>query len=436
LQGASAGASYEVKTVTLPLRVFDVDVCLLEGGAASQGWILVMREVTEDRQLQQRLQQQERLAAVGQLAAGIAHDFNNLLTGIIGFTYLLQKHAEMPAAAQPMLARIVTQVERGAHLVRQILDFSRSSVSQLQRLDLARFVKNASTFLQRAIPENIRIVLDVEPGEYVVLADTTRLRQVLMNLAINATEAMPAGGELRLRLSQLTLSPGARPPALEIPPGSWQVLTVSDTGTGIAAADLPRVFEPFFTTKEPGKGSGLGLAQVYGIVKQHDGYIRAESQVGSGTTVAIYLPVVTRETQRSMGVAEPVLPTPIPHGHGETVLLVEDEPAVLEVCYVLLKELGYTVLTATNGQQAMEVYTAHQAAIALVLLDLVMPEMGGEALFKALRQMNPAVKVVIMTGYPLEEEGKQLLAQGILAWVQKPPSIEQLARLISGVLAS
>jgi CheY-like chemotaxis protein len=247
---------------------------------------------------------------------------------------------------------------------------------------------------------------------------------------------MPAGGELRLRLAQLTLSPGTRQPALEIPPGTWQVLTVSDTGTGIAAADLPRVFEPFFTTKEPGKGSGLGLAQVYGIVKQHDGYIRAESQVGCGTTMAIYLPVMPWEKQRPVDVAEPVLATPIPHGNGETVLLVEDEPAVLEVCYALLQELGYAVLTATNGQQAMAVYTTHQATIALVLLDLVMPEMGGEELFHALRQLNPAVKVVIMTGYPLEEEGKQLLAQGILAWVQKPPSIEQLARLISGVLAS
>jgi signal transduction histidine kinase/CheY-like chemotaxis protein len=411
------GLYHEVEAHRPPYRVFEVAVRSLEIGPESGGWVLVLRDVTEERQVQERVQQQERLAAVGQLAAGIAHDFNNLLTGIIGFADMLQKRPDMPEPARARLGRIVEQGERGAHLVRQILDFSRTSVSQLLPLNLIPFLKEATRFLERTIPENIRIVLDIEPGEYVVRADPTQIQQVLTNLAVNAWDAMPAEGELKLRLSHFTRQPGQRPPCFGMPLGEWEVLSVSDSGTGIPADVLPRIFEPFFTTKEPGKGTGLGLAQVYGIVKQHEGYISAESREGEGTTFAIYLPTLATRTKTP----KTEDPEDMPRGHGETVLLVEDEPAVLEVGTAILEELGYRVLTAINGQ-------------ALVLMDMVMPEMGGVQLFYALRELNPVVKAVMTTGYPLEEEGKQLLGQGILAWLQKPMRPAQLAQIVSRAL--
>jgi signal transduction histidine kinase/ActR/RegA family two-component response regulator len=424
------GLYHEVEAGIPSYRVFEVAVRSLEIGPESGGWVLVLRDVTEERQLQERVQQQERLAAVGQLAAGIAHDFNNLLTGIIGFADILQKRPDMPEPARARLGRIVEQGERGAYLVRQILDFSRTSVSQLLPLNLIPFLKEATRFLERTIPENIRIALDIEPGEYVVRADPTQIQQILTNLAVNAWDAMLAEGELKLRLSHFTRQPGQRPPCFGMPPGEWEVLSVSDSGTGIPADALPRIFEPFFTTKEPGKGTGLGLAQVYGIVKQHEGYISAESRDGEGTTFAIYLP--TLATRTTIPPAED--PEDMPRGHGETVLLVEDEPAVLEVGTAILEELGYQVLTATNGHRALEVYAAHQDEIALVLMDMVMPEMGGVQLFHALRELYPAVKAVMTTGYPLEEEGKQLLGQGILAWLQKPMKPAQLAQIVSRAL--
>ena len=424
------GLFHEVEAEGPPYRVFEVETRGMVNKPESPGWVLVLRDVTEDRQVQERVQQQERLAAVGQLAAGIAHDFNNLLTGIIGFADILHKRQDIPEDARAKLTRILRQGERGAHLVRQILDFSRTSISQLLPLDLVPFLREATKFLERTIPEHIGIALHIDPGEYIVHADPPQIQQVLTNLAVNAWGAMPAGGRLTLRLSHFTRRLGERPPCLGMPPGEWVVLSMRDTGTGISPRILPRIFEPFFTTKEPGKGTGLGLAQVYGIVKQHQGYIHADSQEGTGTTMTMYFPAVEQSPQ---GVPKRA-PDEMPHGHGETILLVEDEPIVLEVCSITLEHLGYYVLTATNGQQALEIYARHQDDIALVVMDMVMPVMGGEELFEALRAFNPTVKAVITTGYPLHEEGKQLLARGILAWLQKPLNQTQLAHTIHRVL--
>jgi signal transduction histidine kinase len=268
----------------------EISLCPIE---MEEGLLTAARicDITGRKWMQERLQRQDRLAAVGQLAAGVAHDFNTLLTGIIGFADMLQKREDMPEQARARLVHILTQGQRGAHLVRQILDFSRASISQLQPLDLASFLRQATNF-QGIIPENIHIALEVDPGTHHIRADPARIRQVLTNLAMNARDAMPEGGELAFRLSGFTRKLNERPPCLGMPPGEWVVLSVSDTGTGIPAEVLPRVFEPFFTTKDPGKGTGLGLAQVYGIVEQHEGYINTESQEGEGTTVAIYLPTL------------------------------------------------------------------------------------------------------------------------------------------------
>ena len=421
---------HEVVLEGPPHRMFEVVAQPMEAGPETSGWVLVLRDVTEEREVQQRIQQQERLAAVGQLAAGIAHDFNNLLTSIVGFAELLRMRADMPESAKRDLARIVGQGQRAAHLIRQILDFSRRSIIQQRPLDLVPFLKEATRFLERTIPESIHIVLEVAPGRYLVNADPTQIQQVLTNLAVNARHAMPTGGELRLRLSRLPLKAGKRAPFPGMRPGEWIALSVSDTGVGISPEVLPHIFEPFFTTREVGEGTGLGLAQVYGIVKQHDGYIDVESQAGKGTTVVIYLPPLAVWEEAP----EEKVPTEIPRGHGQTVLLVEDEPEVLETARAMLKHLGYRVLTAANGQQALEVHAEHKHQIALVLSDMVMPKMGGLELYRLLRRRDPAIKMVMVTGYPLGEEAKSPLPRGILGWVEKPFMVENLAQVLHQAL--
>ena len=310
------------------------------------------------------------------------------------------------------------------------MDFSRKSVSQQQTLDLVPFLKESIKFLERTIPENIRIVLEVTPGEFVVEADPTKIQQVITNLAVNARDAMPAGGTLRFQLAYLSLEPDEPPPYPDLPAGDWVLLNISDTGSGIPSEILPHIFEPFFTTKERGKGTGLGLAQVYGIVKQHQGHIDVNSLSGQGTTFTICLPAVLVFKPKTE--AEPQLQ--LPRGHGETILLVEDEPDVLEVNQIILEELGYQTITCSNGKQALEVYTEHKEKIDLVLTDMMMPEMDGLTLFEALKSKNQEVRVVIITGYPLMPEANQALSQGKVSWLQKPVNITKMAQAVSQVL--
>lgn len=424
------GLPSEIVVEGPPRRIFEVAAQPMNAGPEAGGWVLVLREATQEREAQQRLQAQERLAAVGQLAAGIAHDFNNLLTGIIGYAELLQMRSNLSETDQERVGFIIEQGQRAAQLIRQILDFSRQSVIQRRPLDLVPFLKETFKLLERTLPENIHLTLEAEPGEYILNADPTQMQQVLTNLAVNARDAMPQGGELRFRLSRFSLQPEEQSPFPGMPPGEWIALFVSDTGTGIPPEVLPHLYEPFFTTKEPGQGTGLGLAQVYGIVKQHEGYIDVESQVGKGTTFVLYFPSLPLPEETSPEEAR----EETPRGHGETLLLVEDEAAVREVGQNLLEHLGYQVLTATNGRQALEVYERHQDQIALVLTDLVMPEMGGKELFYALRERNPRVKVVVLTGYPLGGESEDLLVDGIAGWLQKPLRLSPLAQIVNRTL--
>ncbi len=379
---------------------------------------------------QGQILQQERLAAVGQLAAGIAHDFNNILTSILGFAELLRMSPDTLEPARLDLGRIVAQSQRAARLVRQILDFSRKSIRRPQQLDLVLFFEETFHFLKRTIPENIYLNLEAEPDECLVDADSTQFQQVLTNLAVNARDAMPEGGTLSLRLSCFNLKPGESPPYPELSPGEWVLFSVSDTGTGIPAEVLPHIFEPFFTTKEVGQGTGLGLAQVYGIIRQHEGYIDVASQAGQGTTFTIYLPAMVAKEKT----ATAEITTDIPRGHGETVLLVEDEPTVLATGQAMLEYLGYRVLTAVNGQEALAVYAKYKTEIALVITDMVMPELDGAALFQALQIQNPEIKVLLTTGYPLGEEALKVMVQGREEWLQKPLTMAQLAQVVSQAL--
>ncbi|HXV45016.1 MAG TPA: ATP-binding protein, partial [Anaerolineae bacterium] len=323
---------------------------------------------------------------------------------------------------------------RAARLVRQILDFARKNITARRPVDLSRFLEEMVDLLKRTIPENIRLELNIEPSRktYFLNADPTQLQQALTNLAINAADAMPLGGVLQFNLSHFTLAVNQRPPSPEMAPGDWLALAVTDTGVGMSPEVQLHLFEPFFTTKEVGQGTGLGLAQVEGIVKQHEGYIKVKSKTGYGATFSLYFPPLSTPQPAKL----PEISTDerkVP-GQDKVILLVEDNKFVLEVVEAMLKNLGYQVLTATNGRSAVEIYDQYQDNIALVVTDLTMPEMSGFTLAKTLRAKNRAVKILAITGYPLKMGTEELLAQGIAGWLQKPLSLEQLAQKLEQIL--
>jgi PAS domain S-box-containing protein len=429
LEPRPGGLPHEIAVVGPSSRHFELIASPLEVGKGIGGWVVILRDVTEEWAVQEQLRQHERLAAVGQLAAGIAHDFNNLLQGIIGFAELLQRKPELDAGTRRGLEVIATQGQRAAQLIRQILDFSRHSVVDQQPLDLLPLARETVKLLQRTLPENIHISLEHEPGSYMVNADAGRLQQVITNLAVNSRDAMPDGGELRLRLSRLNLRADDRPPVAQMSPGPWICMRVADGGTGIARDVMPHIFEPFFTTKEVGKGTGLGLAQVFGIVKQHDGHISVESpapEFGTGAAFTIYLPewCDPEAARPSETVAEWA------KGKGETILVVDDDDTVRQVCRAMLTSLGYRVLTARDGQQALETYRNRGDKIAVVLSDIVMPQMGGIDLARELGKLDPEAKVILITGYPLGNAASELMKYGIAGWLQKPLSLDHLAEVV------
>jgi CheY-like chemotaxis protein len=356
------------------------------------------------------------------MAGGIAHDFRNFLTSIILYAQIPLRKPDIPGDVKKSLETVVGEAQQAANLVQQILDFSRRSVIRTERLDLGTLTQEVTEILQKTIPENISVTLERPSNRCVVNADPTRIQQVLMNLALNARDAMPDGGKLRITLARLRVEAGEEP-LPEMTAGEWACLSVSDTGTGIDESVEEHLFEPFFTTKEPGKGTGLGLAQVYGIVKQHDGHIDVETAVGAGTTFRIYLPIDGDKGRITTDRRSTLVP-----GRGETILLVEDEERVREAIGRVLESLGYRALTAANGREAKRL--AEKVDFDLLITDLVMPEMGGRTLIESLEKKRPGLKAIAMTGYAVEDD-----LQGLTAHViQKPLDLETLAQTIRQAL--
>ena len=415
-----------------PKRIFEAQARSV-GELHNEGerqWVLMVREITQERDNQLRIQMQERLATVGQLAAGIAHDFNNIMAAIMVYTDLLLGDLDLRSASRDRLKIIYDQVQRAASLIRQILDFSRRSVLEQSTLDLLPFIKELDKLLVRILPETIRLELVYQAGTYLVHADPTSLQQVFMNLAVNSRDAMPAGGVLTFKLGCLHIDQDERPPLSDLHPGDWILVSVKDTGEGIPPDVIPHIFEPFFTTKPVGSGTGLGLSQVYGIISQHDGHIDVKSRVGEGTEFCLYLPA---------------LPVPINElfvpennldmdGGGRTILLVEDDPVTRQAMQVLLEVQNYHVLSASNGLEALQSYEHTYDRIALVISDVVMPRMGGVTLYHTIREKWSNVKMLFITGHPLENENQALLEGGHVRWLQKPFSVTDLNKAIKYLL--
>ncbi len=380
---------------------------------------------------QEQLLRHERLAAVGQLAAGIAHDFNNILASIMLYADMASRDAHLSKVFRERMKTIVRQAERGATLVQQILDFARKSIVDLRPLNLSDFIQETVALLERTLPENISVTLSQEPGDYVIEADSARIQQVVLNLALNARNAMPQGGSLHIALGKISAETPIRCVCCDhSPTGSWLSVAVSDTGSGIPDEVLGHIFEPFFTTRAP-LGSGLGLAQVYGIVKQHGGHIAVETAVGQGTTFTFYLHATTATTSHFI-----MTKSGIPQGHQETILVVEDDASVRTALMDILQSLNYRTLAAANGREAIRCLTQEQSDIALILSDQVMPEMGGLELAQELLSQQIPGKILLVTGHSLGETAVTQLPPNILGWLKKPLAMETIAQEISAILAS
>jgi len=388
--------------------------------------ILILNDVSERKRMEAQLLQAQKMEAIGTLAGGIAHDFNNLLMVIQGNVSLMLLNVDPSHPHYEMLLSIVKQVQSGSKLTNQLLGYARQGRYEVKPFQLNQLVEETSKAFARTRRE-ITIHRELAQDLFPIEGDPGQIEQILMNLFVNAADAMPAGGDIFLRTINIPYR-DMRGKLYNPKPGDYVLLTVMDTGMGMDPKTLERIFEPFFTTKELGRGTGLGLASVYGITKGHGGYIDVESEKGRGTTFKIYLPASSREVYKTI---EP--PDHISKGTG-TILLVDDEEMVLEVGEKLLKVMGYQVLTAREGREAIEVYKKHREIIDLVLLDIVMPNMKGGEVFDRLKEINPEIKVLLASGYSIDGEANKILERGCSGFIQKPFDMKQLSEAIRTIL--
>jgi two-component system, cell cycle sensor histidine kinase and response regulator CckA len=390
----------------------------------------IIRDMTERRQLEKQLQQAQKLEAIGTLAAGVAHDFNNILTVIQGFSELLLVKTDENALGYSQLRKIHEAGRIGAELVRNLLTFSRKADTYPRSINLNEEVVRIENLLRRTIPKMIKIELHLEAVLAAVNADPDQMGQVLMNLALNAQHAMPDGGTLTIATSNIFLDEEYCRSHPQTLPGSYVLLTVADTGHGMDKEVLEHIFEPFFTTKGVGKGTGLGLAMVYGIVSQHGGHITCYSEPGHGTTFKIYLPAIAKIEFKTAAEPEQVLP----RGGTETILLVDDEDIIRNLGESFLTMAGYTVLIAASGPEAIQLYLTEGERISLVILDLIMPEMGGEKCLEEILAIDPEAKIIISSGTAIEGKKRETFELGAKAFVTKPFLLGDMLKAVREVL--
>ena len=390
-------------------------------------FVVNSRDITESRRIEEHYRHSQKMEAIGQLAGGVAHDFNNILAVVMMQIELISATPDLPEEAREGLMEIAVAAKRASDLTRQLLFFSRRQVIQLSELDVNEVIGDLARMLQRLLGEQIRLQLHFHPSPLIVRADRGMLDQVLMNLSVNARDAMSEGGVLRIETTATEVGDEVLARLGDAVPGPYVRLEVSDTGTGIPPEVLPRIFEPFFTTKEVGKGSGLGLATTFGIVKQHHGWIDVRSASGEGTCFQVYLPALTEARQPTPAPST----RPVPAGGTETILVVEDEPALLRVIRTGLEQHGYRVLEAGNGVEAERVWGRHGGQVDLLLTDVVMPqEIDGVELASRLRVHQPGLRVLYCSGYSEELAGLTLELHPRECFLQKPFTLEQLLETV------
>jgi two-component system, cell cycle sensor histidine kinase and response regulator CckA len=388
------------------------------------------RAEEEKARLEMQFRQSQKMEAVGRLAGGVAHDFNNLLGVILGYAELLRRALTPGGKEERRVQEIMKAADRAAALTRQLLAFSRKQVLDPRPLDLAEVVTEIEDMLRRLIREDIRLDLSVDEGVWTVRADRTQVEQVVLNLAVNARDAMPDGGSLSLSLANVTVGEGGLPAHLGLAPGQWVRLSVSDTGTGMDAATLSHVFEPFFTTKAKGAGTGLGLATVYGVVQQSGGVIDVASAPNQGSTFTVYLPAISGGAAATLRASTP----PLAHGAG-TILLVEDEDALRRLGREVLEAQGYSVLDAASGTEALCLLAEHPGRLDLLVTDVIMPGMSGRALAEQVLRDRPGTPLLYMSGYTDDVLSPHGLPDNGTLLLEKPFSPEALVRKVQETIA-
>jgi PAS domain S-box-containing protein len=388
--------------------------------------LLAIEDVTERKRLEAQLRQAQRMEAVGSLAGGIAHDFNNLLMAIQGNTSLMLLDTDTIHPHHKKLKNIQSCIQSGAELTRQLLGFAGGGKYEPKPTNLNEIVKRATRMLGLT-KKQVKIHTKYQKDIWTIEADQGQIVQVLLNIYMNAYQAMPGGGNLYLQTENVTLDEDYVEPS-NAKPGKYVKISITDTGLGMEEATHERIFDPFFTTKDTGKGAGFGLPSAYGIIKNHGGIINVFSEKGEGTTFDIYLPALENKVTKQQE-----LPGKALKGK-ENVLLVDDEDMIIDVGQEMLKALGHGVFTARSGREAIEVYEANKDKIDIVILDMIMPEMGGGEVFDRMKEINPNIKVLLSTGYSIDGQAKEILARGCLGFMQKPFSLRDLSQKLREIL--
>jgi PAS domain S-box-containing protein len=393
--------------------------------------ITSLRKAEEARKiLETQLHQAQKMEAVGQLAGGIAHDFNNILTAIIGYSEIISMRLEKDSPLRHFLEQVLASADRAAELTDGLLAFSRKQVMHVKPIDLNCVVQDFEKMLGRLLPEDIDFRTTVAEEDLIVMADKGQIEQVLMNLVTNAKDAMPSGGSLTIEVTSTFMSERFVHAHGFAEPGNYACISVTDTGHGMDEEITKKIFEPFFTTKEVGKGTGLGMAMIYGIIQQHNGCISVSSENGRGTTLKIYLPLITEEITEVHG----ALAQEAPQGGTETILLAEDEETVRELHKMILEGVGYTIIEATDGEDAFDKFKEHMEDIDILVTDVVMPKLGGKILSEEIRKIRPDMKVLFMSGHTkdiIEERG---MLDDELSYLTKPVKTFELLKLVRETL--
>lgn len=408
-----------------------------DGLQTTTGAILIVRDITEQHNTTEALKKSEttqhqssKMEAIGRLAGGIAHDFNNMLTAILGYSSLMLKMTHPDDPRRKDVQEIILTSERATALTRQLLDFSREQALETKNVNLNAIIQNMEQFLTRTLGEKITLTLHLDAGLQGVMADVSRLEQVVINLVVNARDAMPTGGQLMIETSNLSLDQAFCSNHPNLAPGNYVMMEVSDTGCGMSPRVLEHLFEPFFTTKAKGKGTGMGLMTTYGIVKQFGGQITVYSEVGKGTTFKIYFPKSAKEIASSAAVEQE---SGLMRGT-ETIMVVDDEINIVTMVSQILAELGYRVIAATSGREALKLSDQHSNKIDIILTDIIMPEINGTELVRLLRQKRPNMKALYMSGYATNAAMKIGVLKPNTAFLQKPFNPETLTHCIRKVL--
>jgi len=386
------------------------------------------RHIEELRQTQQQLIEAEKLTALGTMAGGIAHDFNNILCGMIGHLNILARQIPPDEEHLQHIDTIEKSAFRAAELVKQLLTFARQKPMDITTIDLNKIVRDLLVLLESTFDGQISIKTDLDPGLPAVLGDSAQIEQAILNLCVNARDAMPGGGTIAITSKKVVLDANFCTLQHDAEPGSYVMLTVQDTGSGINKRILPRVFDPFFTTKEVGKGTGLGLAMVYGIIKSHNGFCTIESTPSKGTDFRIYIPVAGRKDEKAPPAREPI------SLDGRTILLVDDEVIVTAMLTDYLEDLGCTAIVAHNGKEAVDIFKQRREEIDLVILDIIMPVMGGRETYQELIKIQPDVLVLVSSGYMMNTETQEILNMGAQGFLQKPYRMDDVLHKISSIM--